>query len=65
MWKIRDEVAIKFPTSYLDNFMKAWYHLIGAKWMLITHYSDVIRERVALLFAIQSGKTIDIGDVIQ
>lgn len=33
--------------------------------MLTTHFNDVIRDRAVLLFIIMTGKSVDVGQVIQ
>lgn len=58
-------MAIKFKQDNLDCYMKAWHSFIGAKLMLVTHFSDVTEDRVVLLYTTQTGKSINIGNVIQ
>ncbi|GMN68009.1 hypothetical protein TIFTF001_037068 [Ficus carica] len=51
--------------SALDKHTKAWLYFIGAKLMPITHFSDVTKDRAILLYDILSGKSIDVGRLIQ
>lgn len=63
-WKTKEHEAITFSNKELSIYGKAWYSFICAKLMLITHVSDVIKDRAVLLYAIMKGKSVDVGQVI-
>ena len=44
---------------------KAWHLFIRARMMPITYFSDVYKDRVVLLYAIQAGKSIDVSLMMQ
>lgn len=64
-WTMRGDDPLSFQTSELNNLNKAWLSFIGAKLKPVTHYSDVNKDRAILLYAIVTGKSIDVGRIIQ
>ena len=65
-WMRNKAQAIQnFSSTTMDSDAKAWNYFIGARLMPLSHFSDVTKERVALIYAIQSGKSIDVRLVIQ
>lgn len=63
-WKAKEHEAINFSNKELSRYGKAQYSFICAKLMPTTHVSDVIKDRVVLLYTIVKGKTIDVGQII-
>lgn len=64
-WTLKGTEAIHFSQKELSRYSKAWYYSICAKFLPTTHVSDVIKDRAMLLYAIVTGKTVDMGQVIQ
>ncbi|KAI3453422.1 hypothetical protein Pfo_010085 [Paulownia fortunei] len=63
-WTIKDETVITFSSTHLYGVYKVWHSFIGAKLMPTTHLSDLTKERAILLFAIITGKSINIGRTV-
>ena len=61
---VRDEHA-HFPFKDLHPHMKVWHHFICARLMPTMHLSEVTEERVVLLYGIQMGLKINVGQWIQ
>lgn len=53
--------AVTFPHKELSRYGMAWYMFLCAKLMSSTHLTDVTQERVVLLYAIVTRKSIDVG----
>lgn len=63
-WKSKEHEAFSFAHKELNRYGKAWYYFLCAKLMSTTQVTDVIHDRVVLLYAIVKGMTIDVGQVI-
>ncbi|XWS44637.1 hypothetical protein CRYUN_Cryun15aG0065300 [Craigia yunnanensis] len=65
-WKRNHERLSKgFVHSQLHQDSKIWHHFITASLKPTTHLSDVSKDRAGLIWAIMTGKSIDIRFVIQ
>ena len=60
-WKMTDGKLVTFPGIVLTRECKAWYYFLGAWLMPVRHFSDITKERVVLLYAIVTEKSIDLG----
>ena len=49
----------------MSRSSKAWHYFVCSKFMPITNFSAVSKDRVGLTYAIQMGKSIDVGLIIQ
>ena len=64
-WTIVREAHAHFPSKDLHPHMKVWHHFICARLVPTMHLSEVTKERAALLYAIQTGKKINVSRWIQ
>ena len=64
-WNMVREGPAHFPSKDLHPHMKVWHHFICARLVPTKHLSEVTKERAALLYAIMTGKKINVGRWIQ
>lgn len=64
-WKLKQGVSIYFFHKELSRNGKAWYYFLYAKLLPTTHVSDVIKDRALVLYGTITGKSINVGKVIQ
>ena len=61
---VRDEHA-HFPAKDLHPHIKVWHHFICARLRPTMHFSEVTKEQAVLLYGIQMGLKINVGQWIQ
>ena len=59
-----DGKPVTFPSIGLTSKCKAWYYFLGAWLMPIWHFSDITKERVVLLYAIVTKKSVALGNFL-
>ena len=65
-WVMTQSDAVKsFSGQNMSRSSKAWHYFMCSKFMPITNFSAVSKDRVGLTYAIQMGKSIDVGLIIQ
>ena len=65
-WNLTQSGNIKtFPRKNMSKSSKAWHYFVCSKFMPTTNFSAVSKDRAGLTYAIQKGKSMDIGLVIQ
>ncbi|XP_073023626.1 uncharacterized protein [Primulina eburnea] len=64
-WRMRDNVHLSLAKSDLREMAKYWYSFITARIKPTEHTTTVIKERAILIFCIMTGKTIDLGRLLQ
>lgn len=65
IWTRKGGVIVHFSHMELNRNTKAWYYFLCAKLLPTTHVSDVIKDCALVLFAIVTGKSINVGTVIK
>ena len=61
----RSGVMKSFPGKNMARSSKAWHYFVCSKFMPTTNFSAVAKDRAGLTYAIQMGKSIDVGLIIQ
>ena len=56
-----NDKPVTFPSIGLTRECKAWYYFLGARLMLVRHFSDINEEQVVLIYSIVTGKYLDLG----
>ena len=65
-WVLTQSGAIKsFPDKNMARSFKAWHYFVCSKFMPTTNHSAISKDRAGLIYAIQMGKSIDVGLIIQ
>ena len=65
-WVLTQSGHLKsFPGKNLARSSKAWHYFVCSKFMPTTNHSAVSKDRAGLTYAIQIGKSIDVGMIIQ
>ncbi|XP_073017791.1 uncharacterized protein [Primulina eburnea] len=64
-WRMREDVHLSLAKSDLTNVAKDWYSFISARIKPTDHTTTVIKDRAILTFCILTGKTIDLGQLLQ
>ena len=65
-WVLTQSGNIKsFPGKNMARSSKAWHYFVCLKFMPTTNHSAVSKDRAGLTYAIQVGKSIDVGMIIQ
>ena len=65
-WNLTQSGNIKtFLGKNMSKSSKAWHYFVCSKFMPTTNFSAVSKDRAGLTYAIQKGKSVDVGLVIQ
>ncbi|XP_073311543.1 uncharacterized protein [Primulina huaijiensis] len=64
-WRMREDVHVSLAKSDLKSVAKDWYSFISARIKPTEHTTTVIKERAILTFCIMTGRTIDLGQLLQ
>lgn len=65
-WDRNQRGVVKtFPGKNMSKSSKAWHYFVCSKFMPTTNFSAVAKDRAGLTYAIQMGKSVDVGLVIQ
>ncbi|TYG52743.1 hypothetical protein ES288_D09G053200v1 [Gossypium darwinii] len=63
-WIIRKYGSHSYRRQYLKPVAKVWFYLFCYKFMPISHSSTILMERMLLLYAILTEKSINVGKII-
>lgn len=65
-WKtILEGELVNFKATFLKNDPLAWFLLMASIIITTGHSSDVNKYWAALVYSIVTGKTVDLGKIIQ
>lgn len=63
-WKVSKGIPVSFKANALNKFFKVWYHFLTARLLPVKHVSVITKDRAVLLYAMVTGKTINVGKLI-
>ena len=65
-WKRYTNGGLKsFASQAMTRTSKIWHYFVCAKLLPTTNFNDVVKNKAALVYAIQKKKKLDIGLIIQ
>ena len=65
-WDLTQSGVIKtFAGKNMSKSSKAWHYFVCSKFMPTTNFSAISKDKAGLTYAIQKGKSVDVGLVIQ
>ena len=65
-WVMTESGAVKsFLGKNMSRSSKAWHYFVCSKFMPTTNFSAVFKDRAGITYAIQMGKSINVGLIIQ
>ncbi|PON71279.1 hypothetical protein PanWU01x14_074190, partial [Parasponia andersonii] len=64
-WNVSSQDAYICLRSSLNPPANVWYHFLKSRLLPTTHGKTVSKERVLLLYSMLTGKSINVGQMIQ
>lgn len=66
VWNINnDRTLVNFKANFLKYDTMVWFLFVTSRIMPSSHETEVTKERAALVYSIVTGKTVDIGKLVQ
>lgn len=64
-WRMTQDTPVTFKKADMHKHGKRWIDFVAAKLMPSYHTTDITKDLAALIYAIVTEKTIDVGKIIQ